>query len=190
MLPEKEQQTDKYCQDPASFIQFQVCKQLYLTTVLIYFGTFIHFLQTKKQNNCLYESWTQLEEPTPTILSEVFPQVLWLAEVASVQDTVVDNDAIRLQWRAPAHQHRGGVQSTQLQLLRRCGGPWRVKEDWVSNENPEMRPHSWGMYIVLVVNLTCCVTTICFLVSLPPGYRREGTSRAMGEWTGAQVIIR
>lgn len=52
-----------------------------------------------------------------------------------------------------------------------------------------MRPHSCGMYIVLVGDLTCCVTTICVLVSMPPGYRREGTSRAMGEWAGAQVMI-
>lgn len=36
-----------------------------------------------------------------------------------------------------------------------------------------MRPHSCGMYIVLVGDLTCCVTTICVLVSTPPGYMRE-----------------
>lgn len=35
-----------------------------------------------------------------------------------------------------------------------------------------MRPHSWGMYIVLVGDLTSGVKTICVLVSAPPGYRR------------------
>ncbi len=52
-----------------------------------------------------------------------------------------------------------------------------------------MRPHSCGMYIVLVGDLTCCVTAICVPVSPPPGYKREGASRATGEWTGAQVMI-
>ena len=56
----------------------------------------------------------------PTILRDVFPQVLRLAEVATEQDPVADDDAVRLQRRAPAHQHRGGVQSSQPQLLRRC----------------------------------------------------------------------
>lgn len=51
-----------------------------------------------------------------------------------------------------------------------------------------MRPHSWGMYIVCVGDLTCCVTTICVLMSSPPGYRGGGTSRAMGERERAQVL--
>lgn len=127
-------------------------------------------------------------QSTPTVLREILPQVLRLADIATVQYHVAHDDTVRLQWRAPAHQNRGRVQSTQLQLLWRCGGPWRRKGDWVSNYNPEIWPHSWTLYIVFVGDLTCA-TTICVPMSSSPGYRREGTSRLMGEWVGAQVMI-
>lgn len=58
-----------------------------------------------------------------TVLREILPHVLRIAEVEAVQNLVTEDDTIGLQWGAPAYQHRGGVQSTQLQFLWWCGGP-------------------------------------------------------------------
>jgi len=39
-------------------------------------------------------------------MCEVYPQVIWMADVASVEDPVGQNDSIWLQWRVPTNQNR------------------------------------------------------------------------------------
>lgn len=78
-----------------------------------------------------------------------------------------------------------------MQLLWRCGGAWRRGRRAGSViKSPEMRAGSCGMCTVLVGDVTCCVMTICVLVSQPPGYRRRELCRVVGERTGAQVMKR
>lgn len=115
---------------------------------------------------------------TPTILIEFLPRVFRLAEVAAKQEPVTDDDAVGLQRRAPAHQHRGRVQRVQLQLLWRCGwscggGNGGGGRRRVSNYSPETRPGS------------CRIIRSCW-VSWRVVWRPSAPVclRHLGAWTG------